>query len=202
MTYTEISELITALTPLSQTVIIIGTIITVGLCFREKILGLVDTIIKRIKAGGRFKAWGLEFDELKKLERANPQPNEPNKIHANFADVEKLNSFRYGYYEKNRNLFLVHVIEPSRHNGQQYDIFIYLFRHKTADLSDVKQADFFLGPYWANQIFTRKVSNGKIGLSTSAYGSFLCICKITFTDGTEVILDRYIDFEMGKHLHC
>jgi hypothetical protein len=35
------------------------------------------------------------------------------------------------------------------------------------------------------------------GVRTSAYGAFLCTCRVTFRDRTHVMLWRYIDFEMG-----
>ena len=37
-----------------------------------------------------------------------------------------------------------------------------------------------------------------IEVRVSAYGSFLCTCLVTFEDGEQVSLYRYIDFEMGK----
>jgi hypothetical protein len=35
-------------------------------------------------------------------------------------------------------------------------------------------------------------------VATSAYGPFLAICKITFLDGTEAWVDRFVDFEMAR----
>jgi len=37
-----------------------------------------------------------------------------------------------------------------------------------------------------------------IGVRTSAYGPFLCTCRVTFIDGHVAFHSRYIDFEMGK----
>jgi hypothetical protein len=37
-----------------------------------------------------------------------------------------------------------------------------------------------------------------MGVRLSAYGPFLCICRVTFDDGERVVLYRYIDFEMGE----
>jgi hypothetical protein len=66
------------------------------------------------------------------------------------------------------------------------------------DLSDVKSAEFFFGKYWGNQIFKVQREGSRIGISTSAYGPFLCTCLVTFADDTQVMLERYIDFEMEK----
>ncbi len=112
-------------------------------------------------------------------------------------------------YLRNRDFFLVHVLEPSKQPHQKFDIFIFLVRHEGVlkhegiDFSiEIDYAEFFLGKTWGNRVF--KVQNegkGKpIGLSTSAYGTFLAICRVVFKDGYEVILDRYIDFEMGKQV--
>ena len=101
-------------------------------------------------------------------------------------------------YERNRGVFLTHIIYPSKRQGQDFDVFIYLIRHKTEQLDDILLAEFFLGPYWENRIFPAVQQNGFIGISTSAYGTFLCVCRVTFKDGAQVYLDRYIDFEMRR----
>jgi len=98
----------------------------------------------------------------------------------------------------NRNMFLTHVIKPSTTPGQKFDVFIYLIRHRSEDFSDVQVAEFFLGKYWGNKIFPAVPKHGFVGISTSAYGSFLCICRVTFVNGGHVNLERYIDFEMQR----
>jgi hypothetical protein len=108
--------------------------------------------------------------------------------------AEDWNKYCDGKYGSNRRLFLVHSLAPSRRPGQKSDVFIYLRRHKSDDLSDVVAAEFFLGPYWRNQVFTVPNTGGPIGITTSAYGEFLCVCRVQFTDGEKIFLDRYIDF--------
>lgn len=104
------------------------------------------------------------------------------------------NEHRYGKYKASRDLFLVHSLAPSTDPNQLFDIFVYLQRHKSTDLSDVKQAEFFLGPYWKDQVF-RVPNKGKaLGITVSAYGEFLCVCKVTFTDGDSTFLERYVNF--------
>jgi hypothetical protein len=109
---------------------------------------------------------------------------------------DEWNDRRNAIYTDHRNIFLTHVISPSSKPGQTFDIFIYLIRHKSENFSDIRIAEFFLGPYWENKVFPAVEQNGFIGISTSAYGSFLCICRVTFTDGACLYLERYIDFEM------
>lgn len=111
---------------------------------------------------------------------------------------DEWNARRNGVYAEHRDLFLTHVIKPSSRPGQEFDVFIYLIRHRSEDLSDVRVAEFFLGKYWNNKVFPAVAQNGFIGIATAAYGTFLCICRVTFTDGTHIFLDRYIDFETQR----
>jgi Domain of unknown function (DUF4062) len=110
--------------------------------------------------------------------------------------MEEWNKHRDGIKERNRGVFLVHVITPSKIKGQKFDIFIYLKRNKSEDISDIDSAKFFLGRHWGNEIFEMQNEGDYIGISTSAYGPFLCTCCVTFKDGYSVHVNRYIDFEM------
>lgn len=109
-------------------------------------------------------------------------------------------------YSERRYTELVHVIEPSTLPDQEYDILIYLFRHRPSEegspfgLNDVEMAEFYLGSAWRDRVFTcsREESGGYIGIKVSAYGTFMCLCRITFTDGQTIVLDRYIDFESER----
>lgn len=97
-----------------------------------------------------------------------------------------------------RGIFLTHVAKPSQKPGQVCDVYIYLIRHKTTGFADVAVAEFFLGPYWRNKLFPAVERDGVIGISTSAYGTFLCLCRVTFKDGKQIFLERYIDFEAAR----
>lgn len=101
-------------------------------------------------------------------------------------------------YEDTRGYFIVHVIEISRVKGQKYDVFIYIAGRKEKSLDEIESADFFFGRHWGNRIFKAERSGKYIGVRTSAYGAFLCTCKLTFKDGASAMIYRYIDFEMGK----
>jgi hypothetical protein len=109
--------------------------------------------------------------------------------------------FRNEVYEKCRYTFLAHTIKRSKMEGQKFDISIYLLRHKLHDLDyyildDVDQTEFFLGSSWGDRVFHVQNEGGLIGISISAYGPLLCTCKVTFKDGQQILLNRYIDFEM------
>ena len=112
--------------------------------------------------------------------------------------VDEWNAYRDDIYKENRGVFLAHIIKPSSMSGQKFDIAIYLIKHRSNDLSDIDKAEFFFGRHWHNRIYQVKNEGGYIGLLVSAYGEFLCTCCITFSDGYQVYLHRYIDFEMEK----
>jgi len=123
----------------------------------------------------------------------------------NPKSIKEWTDVRIGVYRDNRNVFLAHTIRPSRKTGQLYDIAIYLMPHhsndpkyRRTDLSDIKEAEFFLGAYFNDKVFRIKNRGGIIGVTTSAYGPFLCTCRVSFSDGEQLILNRYIDFEMGN----
>jgi Domain of unknown function (DUF4062) len=125
---------------------------------------------------------------------ARVEPAGPSRSRAALANADEWNRQRDGIYSSNRGLFLVHTLSPSRTTGQLFDIFIYLRQHKESATPEVEFAEFFLGRYWGNTVFRVPNKGGLVGLSTSAYGEFLCMCRVTLKDGTEFMLDRYIDF--------
>lgn len=55
-------------------------------------------------------------------------------------------------YEDNRDIFLVHQIQPSKRPEQLYDLFVFLAgAHGVQPADIVDQADFFLGRYWGTR---------------------------------------------------
>lgn len=112
------------------------------------------------------------------------------------ATVEARIKHRQQIKEQSEKIHLVHTIIPSKRLGGYWDILIYLIREKSEDLSMVSHAEFFLGRYWNNEIFSIPNQDDFIGITISAYGPVLCTCRVVFTDGREAMLSRYIDFEM------
>ena len=105
-------------------------------------------------------------------------------------------------YKSNCNYFLAYILEPSINEKQKYDIFIYILLHKdwgyeNFQYEDIERAEFFFGKHWGNKIYVGSKSGNYIGMRTSAYGPFLALCKITFKSGKCIIINKYIDFEMG-----
>lgn len=115
---------------------------------------------------------------------------------------------RENTYSSKRFVFLAHVITPCKSAGRSnyYDVFIYLVGHRREggggreNLDDVLETKFYFGPHWGDKVFDGSRVNGRIGVKTSAYGSFLCVCHVTFIDGDVVTLYRYVDFEMADYV--
>ncbi|MBI1906384.1 MAG: hypothetical protein HYS20_09155 [Rhodocyclales bacterium] len=133
--------------------------------------------------------------ELDRLEFASPSANGVSGVTATTA--EDWISTRTDIYKQNHGFFIAHVLEPSRSEGQEYDIFIYLIRHKSKEYGDVEKAEFFFGQYWHNKVYVGSKVGDLIGVKTTAYGPFLALCRVTLKDGSSVMLSKYIDFEMG-----
>lgn len=179
--------------PLFQTLAWIGLIIFGVWYFNDPLRRLADALRKRILAGSSVKAGFFELGEhFEGLERVEPS-DKPTPSGKNQWAEE-----RDSIYQDNDGFFLVHAIEPSYEPGQLYDIFIYLIRHKSNALEDVEYAEFFLGAYWDNKVYRETLKDGMIGISTSAYGPFLCTCRVHLKNGKVAFLYRYIDFEMGR----
>ncbi|MCP4902404.1 MAG: DUF4062 domain-containing protein, partial [bacterium] len=76
---------------------------------------------------------------------------------------DEWNAIRNKVYDDSRGIFIAHVIQPSRRPDQDYDVFIYLLRHKSDDLTDVRFAEFCLGNDCDDRLFTAILHNGFIG---------------------------------------
>jgi hypothetical protein len=190
------------LVPLAQTLAWIGLIVGGLVAFRRQLVRLLDAVEKRIESGAEFKAGPLELGEdLRRLERVQSASDSTTAASQSIDSRSDWNSERDGIYSTNRGFFLAHVLEPSEDPEQLYDIYIYLIRHKSDDFSEIAFAEFFFGKYWSDQVFREEVHDGRIGVATAAYGPFLCTCRVHFRDGTQVLLHRYIDFEMRRLLH-
>jgi hypothetical protein len=138
------------------------------------------------------------FSLYRKVDTRKPPAKTPKSI-------DEWNASRIDIYKGNQNVFLVHSLRPSRNGEQSYDVAIYLLPHHSNDpkyyrtgLADVVGADFYLGPYFGNRVFRVRNNGGRIGIVISAYGPFLCMCRIQFRDGTRAMLSRYVDFEMSS----
>jgi len=184
----------------------------------------ISPILLALIAGGyvgKLKAAGIEFEldpRLRALPYVAQSSNAKTKVskevsteafHIETAGraLKFWTSQRSGEYDRTNNLSLVHAYVPSKLKGQRYDITIFLMRHipghggnEISGLDDIEKAEFFFGPSWGNRIFVAENEGEVIGVRTSAWGTFLAVCRVTFraSEAKEPItLFRYIDFEMA-----
>lgn len=103
-------------------------------------------------------------------------------------------------YGDKREIFLTHILKKSSIPNQDFDIFIYLIKHKNEGIGipEVDYVEFFFGDSWDNKVYKVPNEGGYIGINLSAFGTFLCTSRITFRDGKQIYLERYIDFEQMK----
>ncbi len=182
--------------PLWQTLTWVLLIFILVFVFRRRLTDLLEAIRQRVEKGSSVKTPFLELgDDLQKMDNIGDKTASAPTAEVTWGQE------RDEIYQKNRGLFLAHVLDPSDKDGQAFDIFIFLVRHKQSRLAEVKHAEFYLGKFWGDKVFKETPVDGVIGIRASAYGPFLCMCKVTFTDGQQTTLTRYIDFEMGKMIN-
>lgn len=199
-------DYLVSLSPVLQTGLWSGVALTAIYFFKSPLADLIQRLATRVKDGDDIKTPWISFErqkQLNTLKEAEPQSSESPSLTDETKtiprNIQAYEAFRDEIYEKNRRIFIVHVISPSKRVGQLYDVYIFLTGHKSEiALKNVKFAEFYLGKYWKKRIFKETMKNGLIGMKTSAYGPFLCVCKVTMNDGTKIMLDRYIDFEAGQ----
>lgn len=171
-------------------------VIVVLMLFRRQLINILTEFTWRIKTGASVKiaSW-LEVGA------AHVSPGDFSEktglIEIRVDETEERYKQRRQYYEPNRNIHLVHRLAPAKQPGQLYDIYLYLIPHKDASLSGVQKVEYYFGRHWGNRIFTSIDRARGFAISTSAFGPFMCTAKVHFTDGESVMLNRYVDFEMG-----
>lgn len=194
--------------PLFQTLVWALLIVFLLSLFRKPLAKVFYSLQQRISGdagGASIKASLGSFvsieigEDLRKLEQVSP--SDKPVITLTDTQIQQWTEARVDIYTKNRGVFLVHVLKPSQKPGQKFDIFMFLIGHHDAGALDkIAYAEFFFGKHWGNRVIKVEKKGDLIGLSTSAYGPFLAICLVVFTDGYKVTLNHYIDFEMGKQV--
>jgi hypothetical protein len=189
-----------------------------GLIDRGKKARLLESFKSRVRSNHTCRPF-TNKDQLSALVVADlarefafsvyPHVGSRNAVGRNPRSVREWNEARVGVYRDNRNVFIAHTLRMSKKEGQLYDIAIYLIPHRSndpryrrEDLSDIVEAEFFLGEHFDNKVFRVKNKGGALGIVASAYGPFLCTCRVAFSDGVHVMLNRYIDFEMGSQIRA
>jgi hypothetical protein len=115
-------------------------------------------------------------------------------------DPDTLRDYQSARKVSQHGYFMTHILGPATHPNQKFSVAIRVTPHKTPTV-EVKSATFFLGRAWGNRAISgRPGPDGRFGMITEAYGPFLALCAVEFTDGSRILLDHYCDFDMGSLL--
>ena len=198
----QVAELLTSISGFAW-----PAIVFLGLyLLRDRLTEIITIAIKRLE-----QATDIEIGSLKLKGATITQTGEVLKsenedfelISATASDV----AGRHDRYKNQRNLMLVHTIKPSDppefiEGYRVFDVSVFLHPHRNfGKLNDVRRVTYFFGEKWGKgkhgSKFVVSSGNDQFAMSAKMYGTFLCVATITFQDGTEVKVDRYLDVEMA-----
>jgi hypothetical protein len=163
------------------------------LVFSKQIFSLLELLITRIKHGGSVKFGSFELGS-RTVARGS---GKSGSLISSRKDDGQLDEIRSGVYDRLRNAMLVHTILKSNIENQAYDLVIYIIPRVDHSLLGLAAVEYYFGSYWDSQIYRSIDRANGFAIVTSAYGPFLCLARLIFSDGTDAYVTRYIDFEMG-----
>jgi hypothetical protein len=180
-----------------------GTVLAVGYYLRDHINSALLLLRQQIGRGATLKY--KEF-ELIGVPLDSSTDKEGKGFLREAAETELLEK-RTAVYAAQKNIFVVHRVRPtgeyfSENKHPVFEVLIYLYPHKSyGKLNDVKKVEYYFGHYFGRSQSTNGtkyiVENGSdaFAVKVTAYGPMLCEARIVFHDGTEVVTNRYLDFE-------
>ena len=204
-------ELIKAISPILVASAWPCVMLIIVLIFKKEIRTSFDLLLKAIPRVNQAELGKLkvtlsppsEVLQLPKVETIETEKFLPGEVRHTLLTK----AGRAAIYSNHQGIFLTHIIEPN--NNGIFTAHIYVIGHekkahagghsiKNNSLSKVQKAEFYLGEMWNDNVFCRLTDEpgAPLGISVSAYSPFLCTCVVTLTNGDQIELYRYIDFEM------
>lgn len=194
--------------PLLQSMLWAALITGVLVWGRHHWNGILNALRKRVEHGGTVKLGVGSFSAaLEREAQGVPRitPGDDGAVNTAAQPANDLAELRVHVGRSQRGVHLVHIAAPSEHLGQECDLFVFLTGWRRSayglpdDLSDVSTAEFYLGPKFQPSGTTVTHRQGSpLGFFTSAWGPVICVCRVTFTDGEQVVVTRYLDFESAN----
>lgn len=180
---------------------IISIFAVIGLLYwlRDELKQVLSALIVRLKSGASIKLAGLEIGPSSGLVASSGDFSAADNRVGIFLDDGTREKARSGIYKQAHGVMLVHRLQRSEEEGQQYDALIYVIPHKSTSFAGVSSVEYYFGRFWGNKVFPSTDRSRGFPVFASAYGPFLCTAKVNFTDGTHTTLSRYIDFEMSSY---
>lgn len=133
---------------------------------------------------------------FKNFQAENLKPENQSNSSGNQGQL-KGEEKRISIYQEHDGLFLTHVWQSSRTEGQVADIAIMLFQHGDGPLNrnEIVSVEYYLGPKFSEHPFKKSNRNENFKLYVSAYAPMLCLAKVNFkNDRQPLYLERYCDF--------
>jgi len=112
------------------------------------------------------------------------------------ASQGEIDTERIARYTQYQGVFLVHSWRPSSQAGQVADIALRLQQHGEGPLSrgTIDHVEYALGPKFFSMPVVKKNKTEFFRLEISAYGPVLCLARVHLSDGSDFLLERYLDF--------
>lgn len=187
-----------------------GLISTAVYYLRKELAQTLSQLLLRLRAGAPMKIGLVEIGAIQTAQWHTPAPTSgSSSIPEGFPNENPdgagvlvdpvFKMARDNHYSQTRKIMLVHRLFRSAKPDQVYDVLIFLCPHGGSSLAGIIRAEYYFGRYWGYNIFESLDRGRGFPVLTSAYGTFLCTCRVTFNDGAQEVLFRYIDFEMGAY---
>jgi len=169
----------------------------------DHIKALSRALREQLAAGAAFRIKNFEFKGINLTEFEKSGDSSHSRIAADEITFEE----RGKIYKNSKNIFLVHQVRqlPEPHeklNIKNYDVSVYLVGHKDyGHLNDIANVRYYFGHMFGKSLgkvgafYLVKNGNDGFAVRFTAYGPTLCTAYVTFHDGSEVKLHRYLDFE-------
>lgn len=174
----------------------------------------VDTIIRQMKVGAKFKVGGMEWEGVPTVLRNGTLDTLSGQAHVESAtDLDqKQRSDEYG---SAKGLMLSHSFAPNPDKQGYYSIDVFVVAHGKLDkagdkvrlqgaLNDLRAVEYYFGPrfggnakgeFGAKYVVTNSV--GGFRLRTEAFGPMLCVATLRFHDDSKNVQSRYVDIPIG-----
>jgi hypothetical protein len=112
------------------------------------------------------------------------------------ASAGELERLRVARYEEYQGVFLVHSWRPSTREGQMADVVLQLRQHRQGPLSAglVDHVEYALGPNFFRAPVVKRNRDECFRLEVSAYAPMLCLARVLLANGSNFVLERYVDF--------
>ena len=143
--------------PLVQTLLWVILILFAVWVFYQPLSNILGSINTRIEKGGgvKFNA-GIVSGELPEFVHDLPkvEPTNPKlTVEGERKQIPLWTEKRQEIIDRNREVFLAHIIAPSKIQEQQgqkkwFDVYIFLARHHKVANAEIDYAEFFLGKSW------------------------------------------------------